>query len=127
MDFSNASEIIPTNDLNVNDWMKKTFEKFQTKGNYNGSPDNGNAVRKFLYNLKLQSAEIEVIPKSSHWYQEDELYCTHWDQFLVVFGIDETGEFASRPGPILHSFHSFQEAIEHIDKNIDVYSLKKSK
>lgn len=32
----------------VLDWMKKTYEKFETKGNYNGSPDNGNAVRNQL-------------------------------------------------------------------------------
>jgi hypothetical protein len=67
-----------------------------------------------------KSDSVTELPKATYWCEEEEFYFVHWEKVLISIDADGSGEIASLPWPILHSFENILELKDHLEKNADV-------
>lgn len=101
------------------------FERLVMDKKLIGSPNNGQPVKALFYHLSKSNSVIKL-PRSTYWCEEEEFYFIHWEKVLISIDVDGSGEIASLPWPILHSFGKILEVKDHLEKNLDVYSLQRT-
>ena len=114
-------------DINLGEHWQKALDRFIEIGYFDGSPDNGGAVRVFFSHL--EKLKVNVVPKAVLWREEDEeddsagYYLLKWDKFLLLLYLDSSSEICSYPGPISYNMTSYSEILSHLEKNLENYHL----